>query len=83
MSERTYSTGGTDHGSVSYLPSNVADLAAIITKVTITADGKLQIVLEGAITDEETLNQVRSLLVSQRGGQVSVDITGNQGELDL
>ncbi len=48
-----------------------------------TSEGKLQIVLEGAITDEDTLNQVRNLLLSQRGGQVSVDITGNQGELDL
>lgn len=82
MSERVYTTGD-DRGSISYLPNGVEQLPAAIRKVTITDEGKLQIVLEGTVGDEATLNQVRNLLLSQHNGPVLVDITGTQGELDL
>ncbi len=83
MSERTYNTSGTSTGRVLPFPSRgTAELDARIKKVTITDDGKLGITLECEVADETVLEQVRGLLLAQRG-PVSASFTSTQGELDL
>jgi hypothetical protein len=51
-------------------------------KVTVTDEGKLAIALECDVVDEESLEQVRNLLLAQRG-PVSASFTSIQGELEL
>jgi hypothetical protein len=82
MGERTYTTSSTEQGRVLPLPSHSAELDARIKKVTVTDEGKLAIALECDITDEEALEQLRNLLLAQRG-PVSASFSSIQGELEL
>jgi hypothetical protein len=81
MGERTYTTG-TEQGRVFSFPSASAELDVRIKKVTVTDEGKLAIALECDIADEEALEQLRNLLVAQRG-PVSASFSSVQGELEL
>ena len=83
MSERTYTTATADRGGQSGpLPIREAEIDARIKKITITDDGKLAVALECEVVDDDTLEQVRNLLLAQRG-PVTCTFAGIQGELDL
>ncbi len=82
MAERTYTTSSREQARAFPFASHSAELEARIKKVTVTDEGKLAIALECDITDEESLEQLRNLLLAQRG-PVSATFTGIQGELEL
>jgi hypothetical protein len=45
-------------------------------------EGKLQIVIEGEMSDNREIDKIRDLLLIQQG-EVTIDIRGVQGELPL
>ena len=81
MGERTFTTSNST-GRVFPFPARSAELDARAKKITITDEGKLSITLECDVEDEDTLEQVKNLLVTQRG-PMSVSFTAVQGELNL
>lgn len=81
MGERTFTTSK-ETGRVLPFPIPGAELDARIKRITVNDDGKLALALECELTDEETLEQVRNLLLAQRG-PVSVSFSPVQGDLGL
>jgi len=81
--ERTHRTEGGNGGHVSAFPATrIREIPATIKRIVTTDEGKIQIDLEGAVTNNEELEKVRDLVMVQQL-PVSVDILGRQGEMDL
>jgi len=81
--DRTYRTeGGNQDRVINFPATRIREIPATIKRIVTTDEGKIQIVLEGAVTNNEELEKVRDLVMVQQL-PVTVDILGRQGEMDL
>lgn len=58
----------------------VSQLPAMVRKITTTAEGKLQVIIEADALDSETISKVKGLLEMQQGLTL-IDFTPAQGDL--
>jgi len=81
--ERTYPTeGGSQDRGINFPATRIRETPAAIKRIVTTDEGKIQIVLEGTVTNNEELEKVCDLVMVQQL-LVTVDIVGRQGEMDL
>jgi hypothetical protein len=78
--ERTFRTdGGRDTSVASMETIRVSGLTCRIKKITVSDDGKLMMVLEGTVTDDESIGNLRDLVMIQQG-EVTLSIEGAVAE---
>jgi hypothetical protein len=78
--ERTFRTdGGRDTSVASMETIRVSGLTCRIKKITVSDDGKLTMALEGTVTDDESIGNLRDLVMIQQG-EVTLSIEGAVAE---
>lgn len=66
MAERTYTTRHADDVSFP-APIGPSEIDARVKRITVTDEGKISIALDGELADEAAVEELRNLLLAQRG----------------
>lgn len=65
--ERTFRTDGGRDSAIGMTTLKVSGLTCRVKKITISDEGKLSMAIDGAVTDDESIDRLRDLLTIQQG----------------